>query len=113
MKHELQVFISQSTHALFPRYHGAFILPERSPEKSPESSATQPTEENIDIFNILNDFIHTSEIVLDVMQHRDQIEPLRVLGVTCNTQIPLYIVSTLFLVGFVFAQYILLGSIVF
>jgi hypothetical protein len=108
MKHELQAFIAKSVNLSFPRYHGAFV----NPVKNSENDITVQNDD-INIFNNLNDCIHTSEILLDVMQNRDEIEPLRVLGVRCTTQIPLYIISTLFLVGFVFAQYILLGSVVY
>lgn len=48
---------------------------------------------------------------LYTMKVRDDMDPLKVLGVECTSQIPLWILSTLVLSIVILAQYMLIGEL--
>ncbi len=69
-----------------PRVPGALIF-----ENSNDSVISR--------YNRISDCIHTGELILEILNARDEIDPLRVLKVKCPGQMPLWIVSTLLFVG--------------
>jgi hypothetical protein len=55
--------------------------------------------------------MEAAENVLRIIQHRDELDPLRVLGVKCTSRFPLWIVSSMCIISFVLLQYLFFGQI--
>ncbi len=100
-KHRLQTFFDKTPSSVnMPRNTGSMIVSNRDTA-------------DILLFNKISDALHTAELLLNILQHRDDFEAVKVLGIKCNSQIPLWIVSTMGLIAFIAVQVAFFGTVLY
>lgn len=62
------------------------------------------------VFNQYSDTVHTLEVVLEVLQNRDEVDPVRILGIKCHSQLSLWIITTLLVATFAVFQLAVIGG---
>ena len=106
MKHECQEYF-HTTFCTSPRLSTPF---EKTPSDLPDASENKDANSSMH-YNKYHDVVHTAEIVLQVLKNRDFVDPLRVLGIKCDSRISIWILSTLFICTVAVFQYAIFGSL--